>query len=234
MYYSFDLFLLILLMFYLFLFLLLIFYYIPFSSKPEALFLTMQRRFFRLSHTLLNYLRFKGVKKGSIFSYFAVKYSKIHLKNTVRKMQLWAENIDESYFAPLKKEELLAFAKACERFAYLLEIQLSKEANMTDNPLLMHFKKAHDTYPMIDMLESYAKGKKIVSQTHDNRTDALEKLEQNLKSTLQKEQSNRFSKEEMIAFYETLSLNIHLWLAFDACRKYMERIDMTHLERSRF
>jgi uncharacterized membrane protein YccC len=46
--YAFDLFLLILLFFYLFLLLLMLFYYVPFSTKPEHLYLTAQQRFFHL------------------------------------------------------------------------------------------------------------------------------------------------------------------------------------------
>jgi len=234
--YNFDIFLSTLLVFYLFLFLLLLFYYLPFSTKPESLFLTMQKRFFRLSHTLLNHLRHKGEKKTSLLSPLAVKYSKIHLMSTVRKMQLWAGNIDETYFSPLKKEELLAFSKSCEKFSYLLEILLAREEILAKNPLIAMFRAHNDTYPMITLLDTYAKGEEIdlsMRKMEDENT-LLMQLEQKLKAAFSDHTLSSHTKEELIEFYETVSLNIHLWFAFLACQKQLTAIDITRLERSRF
>ena len=93
MYYDFNLFLLILFVFYLFLFVLLLFYYIPFSTKPEHLFLTMKKRFF----TLVSYLTQRDMNlsnhNGTVRGALKAKYSQIHLFNTVKKMQLWACSI---------------------------------------------------------------------------------------------------------------------------------------------
>jgi hypothetical protein len=234
--YNFDIFLSTLLVFYCFLFLLLLFYYIPFSTKPESLFLTMHKRFFRLSYILLDYLHRRSRQESSLLSKLAVKYSKIHLKSTVKKMQFWAGHIDESYFSPLKKEELLAYAAACEKFAYLLEILFSKEEKVIENPLIVNFKKSDDTYPLIALLEKYAKGEDLLlsDPKMENESSLLTGLEEKLKTAFKKETIAHYSKEELIVFYETISLNIHLWFAFLSCLKHLKKIDMRLLERSRF
>ncbi|MEA1982362.1 MAG: FUSC family protein [Campylobacterota bacterium] len=114
MHYNFEAFMLTLTMFYLFFSLLQLFYYIPFSTKPEYLFLKMKKRFFLLNSFL---------DKEGLFRKITQKYAYIHLPITVEKMQLWASKIDYNYFKKVDKETVMAFIEECELFVSSLRLQ---------------------------------------------------------------------------------------------------------------
>jgi len=83
-------------------------------------------------------------KRSSIMGAMATKYSRIHLMGTVKKMQLWANQIDDTYFDTLDKKLLSGFTKECETFVYLLQMMYHRNMQMLDNPLLKAFKKQQE------------------------------------------------------------------------------------------
>ncbi len=234
--YNFDIFLIILFMFYAFLFLLLLFYYIPFSTKPEHLFLVMKKRFFRLSQILLQRSSNLTNDKGSLLGKMRAKYSKIHLMGTVKKMQLWASKIDDKYFDTVDKDLLLGFTKECETFVYLLEMMHHRDIQMLDNPLIKGFREKHDGATLADLLGEYAEGKEVkdVDPFWKDEKQIITKIEERLKVFLSNVAPGQYSEKEIIEFYENISLRRNVWLSLFSCQKMMEELDFKVLERSRF
>jgi len=236
MYYNFNLFLLILFVFYLFLFVLLLFYYIPFSTKPEYLFLTMKKRFFTLSSKLLqrgyNINRHKGTFIGEVNS----KYSYIHLMNTVKKMQLWASKIDTSYFDTIDQKQLLSFTKECETLAYLSQMMYRRDIQVIDNPLIKAFIAENNGEPLADLLTQYADGKAVrdIDPLWRDEKQIIETIEKKLKYFLSSMKPDQYSEKEIIEFYENISLRRNVWLSLFSCQKMMEELDFKVLQRSRF
>jgi len=234
--YNFDVFLMILFMFYSFLFMLLLFYYIPFSTKPEHLFLVMKKRFFTLSQRLLQRSNNLSNNNGSFFGAMRAKYSMLHLKSTVKKMQLWASKIDEKYFDSVDNDLLLGFSKECETLVYLLEMMYHREIEMIHNPLVREFKSNLTESTLADLVAAYAQGKDIkdVDPSWKDEEKIIIKIEERLSHFLNEMKYNDYSEKEIIEFYESISLRRNVWYSLFLCQKMMEKIDFKALETSRF
>ncbi len=236
MQYNFNLFLMILFIFYLFLFILLLFYYLPFSTKPEALFLTMKQRFFNLSQILhqrsSNLIDNKGTFRGALLA----KYSEIHLMSTVKKMQLWASQIDTKYFDTVDKKVLLAFTKESETFVYLLEMLYHRDLVMENNSLIKAFREEYKGVSLADLLGEYASGKdveKVAEIWKDEKV--LEKmLEDHLGDFFEKIKFSDYDLNEILEFYENISLRRKVWRSLFSCQEMMLKIDFKALATNRF
>ncbi len=232
MYYDLAMFLLILLMFYLFLVLLYIFYYIPFSTRPEHLFILMKDRFFYFTQKMLERGRKEREGTISLFSVLAAKYSEMHLMSTAKKMQLWANGIDADYFNTIDKNTLLLFTNESEKFAYLVELLYHRDLEMRDNPLLQKVSKNHTLPSLSDLLNEYTKGsKKEVSIDKQQTVDAIEAY---LSELLEDIDFESYAKKDIAELYENIALRKNVWLAFFNCHKIMQELDFRLLEQSRF
>ena len=236
MQYEFSMFLLILLMFYLFLIILHIFYYVPFSTKPEHLFLNLKNRFFRLSHHLLDRGRKQQEGKHSTLVTLSAKYSEVHLMSTVKKMQLWASQINAGYFDTINKEELLGFTKECEKFAYLVELLYRSDMKMKSNPLITTLRKEYTLPYFSDLLNEYAQGKNVkdVSDFWKDEKQIVLTVETSLDEVLSNITLDSYDKKDIIELYESISLRRNVWLALFSCQRMMENIDFNVLKRGRF
>jgi len=236
MYYNFQLFLIVLLMFYLFLFILLLFYYIPFSTKPEVMFRIVRRRFFRLSADLLERSNRFLLGKDSFWARVKAWYARHHLMNSARKMQIWAGKIDTNYFDTLDTEKLIAFTKECETFAYLLQMMYTEEISSTDNALIRRLKEENIKFDLSKVLRQYAQGKEPIEIESIWRDDQkiTAAIEEHLVDFFSHIEPDRYSPKEMIHFYEFLAVRRNVWVSFFNCQNLMEELDFAILERSRF
>ncbi len=234
--YNVDVFLMTLFTFYAFLFILLFFYYIPFSTKPEHLFLMMKKRFFRLVQMLMQSTSDLGHKKGSYIGAIAAKYSRIHLMGTVKKMQLWASKIDDKYFDTIDKNLLLGFTKECETFVYLLEMTVKQNNKGYDNPLIRAFQKKYSESTLADLIGEYAAGKEVkdIEPVWKDKELIITQIEDGLKGFISNIKPGEYSEKEIIEFYENISLRRNVWLSFFNCQNMMESLDFKVLERNRF
>jgi len=166
----------------------------------------------------------------------AAKYSKIHLMGTVKKMQLWVNQIDDKYFDTLDKKLLLDFSKECETFVYLLQMMHHRDIQMLDNPLLKAFKKQLDGASMVNLLGEYAAGKdaKELDLFWRDEKQIIAKTEERLKDFISTVKADEYSEKEIIEFYENISLRRNVWLSLFSCQKMMEELDFKVLERNRF
>ncbi len=236
MYYDFGIFLLVLLMFYLFLILLHIFYYIPFSTKPEYLFIVMKNRFFYLTQKMLERGRKEQQGKVSWFLTLAAKYSEMHLMSTVQKMQLWANDVNVKYFDTIDKEKLFAFTKESEKFAYLVELLYHRDLMMKHNPLIRILGKNYTLPYLSDLLGEYAKGKNIneVDNFWKDTQQTVHAVEAYLSGVLEGIDFELYSKKDIAELYENISLRKNVWLSLLNCQKMMKELDFNALKVSRF
>ncbi len=234
--YDFQIFLMTLFVFYAFLFLLLFFYYIPFSTKPEHLFLVMKNRYFKLSQILLQRNKSLDEKKGTIIGAMAAKYSTIHLISTVKKMQLWASQIDDKYFDTVDKKILLDFGEESETFVYLLQMMHHRDIQMIDNPVIKAFKAQNSGSSFIDLLGEYSKGKEVkeVDILWRDEKQIIVKIENSIKQFISNIEPGQYSEKEIIDYYENISLYRTVWMSLFSCQTMMEKLDFKALERSRF
>ncbi len=238
--YNFDILSLSLFIIYAFLTLLLFFYYIPFSTKPEYLFLTMKKRFFRFSQILMVHNRNINAGKESVIGALKAKYSEMHIVNTVKKMYTWAMLVDTEYFNTVEKKALIDFTKECQSIVYLLKILYHEELRMRDNPLLKRYKVKYNGEILIDLLGDYASGKSasdgdsLREEQNKEQKMVIEKIDESLKEIISGIHSDECSQKERADFYEILSLRRNVWLSFLNCQEMMTKIDFKALEASRF
>lgn len=236
MYYNFNIFLLILMLFYLFLFLLHIFYYVPFSTKPEHLFLRTKNRFFKLSSILLD----RGRKRQEGKEYLAVPllsfYAAIHLMPTVKSMQLWASQLDTNYFEQIEKEVLLSFTKESEKLAYLVELLYHRDMHMRENRLILQLRKNYTLPYFTELLKAYALGKNLqeVDSFWKDTSTIVKTVEESLRDSLEHIEFEAYSREEIAQMYENISLRRDVWLVLFRCQELMKKLDFKTLEESRF
>ena len=236
MYYAFDGFLLTLFMFYAFLFLLLFFYYIPFSTKAEGLFLVMKKRFFGFARELVQYNWDRINGRLTLFQRFMGWYAKTHLLNTVKNMQLWANQIDGKYFSEIEKEKLIQFTKECEIFANLLLIMSNEGRKHKENPLIKAYMSQGSKAPLSSLMRYYQEGHS--AQEAEGRwkdTDmVIHHIEKNLTDFFESQDVPSYSVDEVLGFYESISMHKNSWRAFFSCQKLMKQIDFNVLKESRF
>jgi len=236
MYYAFDVFLLILLMFYSFLLLLHIFYYVPFSTRPEHMFILMKNRFFRLSSKMLEHGRSIHIGKGSLGLTLMGSYSAVHLHPTCKQMQVWLNGIDENYFSAIDKQKLAAFTKASEKFAYLVELLYHKELQMKDNPLLKILAQSYTMPYFSDLLEMHASEISVddIDDFWKDRDRMRKSIEEKLSTVFESIDLEAYKREDVASLYEVLALRKSLWLSFFDAQQCMEALDFNVLKQSRF
>lgn len=236
MYYDFSLFLLILLMFYLFLMLLHFFYYVPFSTKPEHLFIEMKKRFFKLSQTMLETGRKQQEDKGSPWGRLKEKYSQMHLMSTSKKMQLWASKIDVKHFDTVDQEKLLAFSKSTEKLAYLVDLLYQKDLSVKNNPLIQTLRKNYTLPYFSDLLGEYAKGKAVedMDPFWRDKEQTVDAVEESLSKMIAEIDFEAYSKKDIGQLYENISLRRNVWLALFESQEIMKTLDLNRLVQSRF
>lgn len=230
MHYHFDIFLLVLLMFYLFLLLLHIFYYIPFSTKPEHLFLVTQKRFFRLCVDILHTQpsrRYKTIVQG---------YAKHHLHPTAKKMHLWATQINESYFDTIDKTKLIEFSLGCQKFSHYMILLNQHQQKMGQNPLLQMLYKHYRLPTLPQLLAHYAKGENYAnldSFWHEEEA-IMKSIDKSLQEILEPIDITSYTQKDIVDFYEALALRKVVWELFFQTQQAIKKIDFTHLKRGRF
>jgi len=236
MYYAFDGFLLTLFVFYAFLSLLLFFYYLPFSTKPEHLFLVMKKRFFSFAGVLIQYKWDHINGRLTLLQRFRAWYAITHMINTVKNMQLWASQIDEKYFSETEKATLLQFTKECEIFANLLLIMYHDGSKERENPLIKAYLSQAEEAPMSRLMHYYHKGHsaKEAAEKWKDTDSVIHRIEQNLTDFFESQDLPGYSSKDVLGFYENVSMHKNTWRAFFSCQKLMTEIDFNVLKESRF
>lgn len=236
MYYAFDGFLLTLFVFYAFLSLLLFFYYFPFSTKPEHLFLVMKKRFFGFARELVQYNWDRVNGRVSLLQKFRAWYARTHLLNTVKNMQLWSSQIDEKYFSEIEKEKVLLFTKECEIFANLLLIMHNEGRKRKENPLIKAYMSQTDKAPMSSLMHHYQDGYSAqeAEEKWKDTDSVIRRIEKNLTDFFKSQDVPSYSANEVLGFYESISMHKNSWRAFFSCQKLMSQIDFNVLKESRF
>jgi len=227
--YNFDVFLMILLAFYLFLTILMLFYYIPFSSKPEYLFLLMNKRVFEHAKKLLAKPREKSMMSEKMKAFHLV-----HLKQSLSKLHLWAGKIDEKYFTNTRQEDLSAYTTACSDYVKLLAIFIKHENKLKTNKLYNTLKDRQEDYLLAEFSDLFSQNDPIkIKQFVYDKEDVLFKMKDRFYYVQASIEDNVYN-EELSDIYINIDLRHSLWMALKKCAITQEKIDMQNLTKSRF
>ncbi|SFV58452.1 hypothetical protein MNB_SV-6-1739 [hydrothermal vent metagenome] len=226
MYYDFSIYLSMLMMFYIFLSILLFFYYIPFSTKPEVLFLSLKDRFCNLSFAIIKKSDSYITNRSSLFLKLKALYGEKHLSSLSKKMKLWGESIDLKYFDSIQKEKLDIFLKSCEEFAYMLLLMQSFQKSISNNRLIEGFCKRYQNCINIEAFDINNK---------EELEDILKKLENDLEEFFTNMKDEVMAnREEVIDFYLFFEIRKNLLTLFLRIRTSLSREDFQTLQKYRF
>jgi hypothetical protein len=155
---------------------------------------------------------------------------------TAKKMQVWANGVDEKYFDTISKENLLLFVKESEKFAYMLELLYENDVMMKNNPLMQLLRKSYTLPFLSDLLGEYAKGKAVkdVDAFWKDRQQIISSIEASLSNILTPIDFGSYTKQDIAAFYENISLHRNVWLSLFKCQELMKELDLNALKQSRF
>lgn len=223
--YNFNFFILFLFIFYLFLSILLVLYYIPFSTKPEYIFLLLRERFFKFATQIV---ASSNTINQSYLNRLFTNYSKLHLMSTVKKMQLWASKIDTNYFTDIEKEELLNYTKELEIFAYILQIMSINTKKLEHNPISKNYFLKYTASSLYEILNSYTKEQMKIDKNIEHT------IEERLKEFLPPLSSKKYTKDEIIKFYEHISIRKDVWMALLDVQKSEKGLNLESLKNTKF
>jgi len=213
--YNFDIFLLILLIFYLYLSILLIAYYIPFSTRAEDMFLLIKKRFFHISKESID------LSKD--------RYSKYHLIPTVKKMKLWATQIDNNYFQ-IDSDKLLDFTRECEKLGYLILLDINISQKNDKSKLFDEFLKIYPMNFIYNRLQAFEQDNFTSNNIDKLINDAKDRLNQTL-STLN---ISNYSRDEIATLYESINLRENIYITLLSIENISKDIEFDRLKISRF
>jgi len=213
--YNFDIFLLILLIFYLYLSILLVAYYIPFSTRAEDMFLLLKKRFFNISKESINLSR--------------DRYSKHHLIPTVKKMKLWATQIDSIYFQ-IDSDKLFKFTKECEKLGYLILLDLNISQKHDKSKLFDDFLRLYPMNFIYNRLQAFEKE----NFTSDNIDKIVDDAKDRLDKTLSTLNISNYSRDEIASLYESINLRENIYITLLSIENISKDIEFNRLKMSRF
>ena len=231
MHYNFDIFLITLLVFYLFLAILMLFYYLPFSTKPEHLFLRMVTRLYNHMTILLE----AKTKNRSWFQKKVQAFHLLHMQRTAMKLTLWASQVDVKLFAPNTKEQLMAFAKASTLLATRITYLVQFENKIKNNALLTHT-KAEYSEQLLSRISNY------IAELETSELDAIfekseemmEQIELLIERSKQKLDPDVHNSNEITDFYIDVDLRHSVWNALKKCHNTFCKLDIHALQINRF
>ncbi|WP_457607063.1 FUSC family protein [Nitratifractor sp.] len=220
--YNFQLFIILLLVFYLFLGLLLIFNYLPFPNRPERFFLKLEERLQRYMARLLRPL---SGEKG--WRRWLRAHARAQLPVALAKAKLWSGQIDYGYFTEVEKEKLAAYLKMLERFATLQALLATLEGRIGSVLAKLPAPREGEAVERRLWQAAFSRGAGEIR-------DGVAALEASLARRLEEVEWERFSREELTDLAEYLTLRTKLWEAYLDSRKLRKEIPMDHLRWSRF
>ena len=232
--YNFDIFLTILLMFYLFLAIIMIFYYLPFSTKPEHLFIKMKRRLFRHATALLKAQNSKVEQNWMQKKVQA--YHTEHLQRTAQKLRLWAAKVDTGYFDTTSKEQLLAFSDNCSIYATKLVLLTQYEQKLEKSHLHKKVKVMGERNSLAEISAYMVEGlnDKQLETLLLGKESTIERVERQIEVVKESLNPDDYTMEEITAFYINIELRHSIWITLAKCHDLMKGADFMNLQKSRF
>ena len=211
-----------------------IFYYLPFSTKPEYLFVKMKKRLFRHAVALLKAKNSKA--KRNWVKKKIETYHKEHLQRTTQKMRLWASKIDTAYFNTTSKEQLMAFSEQCDQYSAKLLLLIEYEQKLEMRPLYTRVKAIGDRKHLAEisayMIE--ASTAEELESIFLEEEKVMRRAEEEIEAVKASLNPNDYTMQEVSAFYININLRNSVWIALKKCRDGMLDVDFKSLQMSRF
>jgi hypothetical protein len=225
--YHVDAILLTMLMFYMVCATLIISIYFPFTSKPERLYLSLRRRFFRHCAKWIRIIQPGVSPEHPIVSILRGDGSAL-----LEKMSNRGVEIDSSSLTGGTQHQLTNLNYACELLHGQLQILALRRLEFSKNPLIRAARHQRRNTPLADLCDNLAMhGPPGV---FDRIQSDLASVEEQLTELLGEDGMERYDPHEVAQFYVYLNLQASIYESINACRKAQSAVDWQKLGETRF
>ncbi|MHA2825056.1 FUSC family protein [Vibrio harveyi] len=231
--YHFGILMTIMTLFYMVVFMIIFSHYLPFSSRPEHLFLTLKERYFRHVGDL-----FASYHQQSESSFKKLKRS-LHLVTlnvSSKKLMVWGSKINHKLFDKTPPEAIGAFSKSCNALSNHVNILIAAEQKLLSNRLIKQLRSKHT-----DSILPLMAGALASHQTTDELNSVFEQYSQDYQSFENKLEEffseldlSDYAYSEIAGFYILLNLKRNVFEAINQCKQTYEDIDWVNLRQKRF
>ncbi len=223
--------LLIILMFYMICALLIISIYVPFSSRPEVIYASVQRRLFRHCAAcialhpgtgLVNDLRLRLHQSAS--------------DAALAKMHSFGPMIDASYFADNEPQKIEALNRACDLLQGQLQVLWRRREEFRGNPLIAAAQRRNNPNPLAELCDTLAanRGAETIDRVFQQSRGRLTGIEQRLDDFLGERPAEKHDRSALAQFYVYLNQQAAIRAGIEGCRQAQQALDWSQLQETRF
>ncbi|KPJ98654.1 MAG: hypothetical protein AMJ60_07530 [Desulfobacterales bacterium SG8_35] len=181
---------------------------IPFSARPEKVFLRLLGRYFRSCGYLIHNMHRDTQKQEKRFDRWQKNYHKHQLASLPKKLGVWARFIDTKVLPGTEPPQIQTVLTGLQALSYRMQESLA-ESDKAQSPFLLqelqsNIKAWRDRVEEIlqRLTDEFDAGKK---ETLGARlTEIIDRLEQRIEETLDKAAENQLSKQDNENFYQLL------------------------------
>lgn len=224
--YNVDAIMLSMLMFYLVCSVLIISVHFPFTSKPERLYASLRRRFFR--HCALA-IRVNTAPPG-----VTTVLARLRMGNgaaLLTKMKSWGAMIDNNYFPANGTQQINTLNRACELLYGQLQIMALRKQAFAANPLITAARRGA-TNSLTQLCDTLAQNSS--EEPFEQVEASLVGTRQRLDEFLGNDYLHRYDRLQLAQFYVYLNLQASILASIQACREAQAALDWQQLGDTRF
>ena len=225
--YNVDAIMLTIVMFYMVCTTLIISVHFPFSSKPERIYASLRRRFFRHCARIMRVNARPATFTNNVSLLFLGSGAPL-----LTKMATWGPQIDDSFFADDGARHIAALNRACELLHGQLQVLATRRHDFQANPLIAavrHKTSGNAIATLCDSLADHA-----LPVAFEQLQSSLTGIEAQLDELLGDDYLDRYDSHELAQFYVYLHLHASIFESMQACREAQQALDWQRLGETRF
>ena len=201
--------------------------YFPFSSRPERLYVSLRRRFFR---HCAKWIRLNAVAMPTSRSVSTILQG--DGSALLEKMVNWGEKIDHSLLDDNGTHQVAALNRACELLHGQLQVLALRRQDFNENSLVRATQHNRRDGPMAVLCDNLAIHGS--AQAFEQMRSSLAGIQEQLDELLGDDYLDRYHPHELAQFYVYLNLQASIYDSIEACRKAQLALDWQRLGETRF
>ncbi|MFT4520770.1 MAG: hypothetical protein ACI9JM_003178 [Halioglobus sp.] len=224
--YHFDALGLIMLMFYMICAIHVVVLNFPFSSRPEKIYASLQRRFFK--HCARRITLCENPKRSKL----SLWLSRGMGNTLLAKMVFWGSKIDSGYFSAVEPSQIVSLNRACELLWGELQVLELRRNVFAENLLVSEGRKQMNNNPLAQLCATLAEGNP--ASAFDLTREKLTGIQERLDQLLGEDYLQRYDRPQLAQFYLYLNLQSSLLDCIETCRMSQQALDWQQLAETRF
>jgi hypothetical protein len=201
--------------------------YFPFSSKPERIYVSLRRRFFRHCARIMQVNAAPATFTNNISLLLLGSGAPL-----LTKMATWGPQIDDSLFADDDSRHIAALNRACELLHGQIQVLVLRRRDFQANPLVTAARRKSRGNAIATLCQCLAEH--APPEAFEQLRPNLTGIEAQLNELLGDDYLDRYDSHELAQFYVYLHLHASIFESMQACREAQQALDWQRLGETRF